>query len=482
MARPPERRSVVFILSDTLRRDRLGIHGGDARTPNFDAFARENLWFVAASSQAPWTKPSVATLFTGLYPSQHGVVSHPRLRKDDGELASDVLGEERVTLAEALSAAGYQTAAFVSNPWLQSALGFAQGFEVYDDSFAANQTPGEVVSEAGLGWLAGRAGDARPFFLYLHYMDAHAPYQLISDEALERRREAIASDRRPVPPRVRAAIARRARDRRGAPLAATGVPPNLELMELVYDQGVERFDAVLGRLLARLDALPEARDAAIVLTSDHGEALFERGWGSHGHGLFEDEVGVPLAMRLPGVESDGPVECPVGLVDLRASLCDYLGVPCPGADQGRSIFAPEAPRPGAPTRVVLSEAVIGHPGYRAVREGRYKLIYRPAGRGAEGARADRRGYALFDLVEDPAETRDLLAGEPTPEAREIFQRLQQRLDSDIADLAAPAPESASLDDATRARLEALGYLGDEDSEPLEDEQPVQPELEPARRQ
>jgi arylsulfatase A-like enzyme len=260
------------------------------------------------------------------------------------------------------------------------------------------------------------------------------------------------------------------------------VPPNLELMELVYDQGVERFDAVLGRLLARLDALPEARDAAIVLTSDHGEALFERGWGSHGHGLFEDEVGVPLAMRLPGVESDGPVECPVGLVDLRASLCDYLGVPCPGADQGRSIFAPEAPRPGAPTRVVLSEAVIGHPGYRAVREGRYKLIYRPAGRGAEGARADRRGYALFDLVEDPAETRDLLAGEPTPEAREIFLRLQQRLDSDIADLAAPAPESASLDDATRARLEALGYLGDEDSEPLEDEQPVQPELEPARRQ
>ena len=98
------RRSVVFVLVDTLRRDRLGAHGGPAHTPVFDALAADGLRFERAWANAPWTKPSIATLFTGLHPSQHGVVSHPRLRGDaSGEPAlSDVVGSSHETLAEGL--------------------------------------------------------------------------------------------------------------------------------------------------------------------------------------------------------------------------------------------------------------------------------------------------------------------------------------------------------------------------------------------
>jgi arylsulfatase A-like enzyme len=461
-------RSLVFVLSDTLRRDRLAAYGGAAHTPAFDDFASRNLLFRSASTQAPWTKPSIATLFTGLYPSQHGVVSHPRLRGANDRLESDVLGGDQVTLAEALSAAGYQTAAFVSNPWLQPTLGFAQGFDVYDDSFAANATPGAVVSRAAVRWLEDREDPGRPFFLYLHYMDAHAPYARVSDEALALGRARLETDRRPVTPRARAAIAARARDARGAPLATRQLPPSLAMMELVYDQGVERFDRALSSLMTALESEPSAQGAAMVVAADHGEALFARGWGGHGHGLFEDEVAVPLAMRLPGVTADGDVECPIGLVDLRSSLCDYLGVDCPGADQGHSIFDPA---PIGADRAVFSEAVIDRPRHRAVRDARYKLLYEPDGRPAPGSLPARADYAMFDLVEDPEETRDLLAGEPSPDQRAAFERLKEILHSGIAELDRSASESAPLDAATRERLESLGYLDPAagPSAPLEDE-------------
>ena len=115
---PPRKRNVVLIVNDTMRVDRVGIHGGPANTPVFDAFARQNLHFTRAYSQAPWTKPSIATLFTGLYPSQHGVITHPRLqdagaptgelRKLDEIIETDRLGEDLRTLAEVMLDAGYR--------------------------------------------------------------------------------------------------------------------------------------------------------------------------------------------------------------------------------------------------------------------------------------------------------------------------------------------------------------------------------------
>ena len=455
------RRSVVLVIGDTLRRDRIGAYGGLARTPSFDRFAEGSIVFEAASSQAPWTKPAIASLFTGLYPSQHGVQSHPDLRGKQGakSLASDVLPEEVTTLAEALSTAGYRTAAIVSNPWLRSDLGFAQGFDHFDAQLASNAAPARRVTAATLGWLRELPDDGRPFFLYVHYMDPHAPYARVPEEALEARQSVLDVDSRPVTPRAKAMIQRIARDARGRPLAQRGVAPSIALMELVYDQGVEQFDHGLGRLLEALAEREEAEELAILVTSDHGEALYDRGWGSHGYGLHEDEIGIPLAVQLPGVGPPRRTGCPTGLVDVRASLCAYLGIDCPGPDAGRSWFSPEA-------RVVVSEGVIGQPRHRSARDRRYKLISEPAGR--VGLRRPRQRvpqgepFSLFDLAADPAETTDLYAdSRADPALREVAARLHRELSEGIP----PAPdwtrEERELDAETRRQLEALGYLGAE---------------------
>jgi len=453
----PRRRPLVVILADTLRRDRLGAYGGPARTPHFDAFAAANRLFTRAASQSPWTKPAMATLFTGLYPSSHGVVSHPELRGAEGEaLESDALGPDAVTLAEDLAAAGYRTAAFVSNPWLQAELGFDQGFQTFDDSFASNATPGPVVSRAGLRWLEAHAEGERPYFLYLHYMDPHAPYPPVSRERMREELERIRSDERSVPPHVARSIARQARDPRGVPWVRRGVPATLALLELVYDQGVERFDAALGLFLEGFREIPGSEEAAVVVVSDHGEALFHRGWRGHGFGLYEDEIGVPLAARLPGVAGPQTVGCPVGLVDLRRTLCDYLGLDCPGPDQGTSLLDPEG------GRYLLVEGVKGKPGNRALRNARYKLIHRPDGPPPNSRPAAAARRALYDLVRDPEETGNLLAGGGGEEARAVAGRLERALRETLAGLTAEAgTRTVPLDATTRERLEALGYLGRE---------------------
>ena len=124
---PVARPNVVLIVNDTMRRDRGGAYDGQARTPHFDALAAERLLFWGATAPAPWTKPSIASLFTGLYPSQHGVATQP----DPSGAASaaleetDLLSGDLDTLAERFRSAGYRTAAFVSNPWLERRLGRA---------------------------------------------------------------------------------------------------------------------------------------------------------------------------------------------------------------------------------------------------------------------------------------------------------------------------------------------------------------------
>jgi len=463
----PAPRPLVFVLSDTLRRDRLGAYGGPAATPHFDAFAEAHHRFTHAVTQSPWTKPSIATLFTGVYPSAHGVLSHPELRRWAGEaegedvLESDVLSEEWVTLAEALAAAGYRTAAFVSNPWIQDKLGFAQGFATFDDSFAGNATPGTVVTRAGLRWGADLPDDGRPWFLYLHYMDAHAPYAPLPAGVLYENLEALRDDDRPLSPRAARQIARRSRRPGGGLWAQAGIPPRIGLLELVYDQGVIRFDRALGELLEGLGGLPGGDDAAVVVVSDHGEALFHRGWRGHGDGLYEDETAAPLAARLPGVSGPATVDCPVGLVDLRRTLCDYLGIECPGPDQGVSLLG------GGEPRYLVTSGVKGKPRNRAIRNARYKLIVQPDGPPPDARGAAARPHILYDLERDPDESRDLLATEGnTAHAEAIFARLREALETAVPELEdGPSTERVPLDDATRERLEALGYLGDDAAEP-----------------
>jgi arylsulfatase A-like enzyme len=445
LAAPAEGTSLVLVVNDTMRRDAAGVYGGSARTPHFDRFAREHLLFRNAVSQAPWTKPAIATLFTSLHPSQHRVASDPQMRDDKQRarplLEVDVLARHFVTLAEVLRDAGFRTAGFVSNPWLEGRFGFAQGFDLYDDSFAAWGASGEAAVEAALAWLAQREPGQR-FFLYLHLIDSHRPYGRIDPRDAEDLRRRTAGDPAPVG-RDGELILDDMTLADGTPLRAAGFRPSRALFR---------------RFLEPLEASAAWKRTAVVVTSDHGEALFERGYGLHGHGLYDDEAAVPMAVRLPGAEPQtGSVECLVGLVDLLPSFCEYLGVPCPEASQGWSFVRVGEGRPDGARRFLVTEGVMQRPRHRAIRNRSFKLLYEPGGR--RDGRKRETPYSLFDLARDPGERfdtlEDLYGSERTERA---FAVMREALIRAVAPTEAQPAERVPVDPALRERLEALGYL------------------------
>ncbi len=455
---PQPAANLVLIVNDAMRRDRLGAYGGPQDTPAFDGFAAGELRFDAAYTQSPWTKPSMATLFTGLYPSQHGALTHPQLTSRSDEpleqpvLRNDLLGGDLVTLAEILRAAGWRTGAFVGNPWLEKRFGFDQGFELYDDSFATWDVPGAEISRAGLAWLEGLPPGDR-FFLYLHYMDSHRPYGRLARAEVAARAAELAAAARRVQPGARKEIARHVWLDDGTAAVTAGVGPSPALLEMAYDRGVENFDGALAELLAGLEARPDWSQTAVVVTSDHGEALFTRGYGNHGTGLYDDEVAVPLAARLPGVSADAPIDCRVGLIDLLPTLCTYLGVQCPEPLFGLSWLAPASSGRELRDRPLVAEGVIYKLENRAIRDASHKLLWQPQ-RGPEG-----KLYALFDLVADPGETGDLLGAEHrTARSEEIFRALLAALRTAVPPYATPDGGSIPLDPETQQRLRDLGYL------------------------
>ncbi len=460
----PAQPNVVLIVNDTMRRDAAGIYGGAASTPHFDRFAERHLLFEHAFAQAPWTKPSIATLFTSLYPSQHRVESDPMLRSNGvgaGEtLETDVLAAPLTTLAEVFGAAGYRTAAFVANPWLKARFGFAQGFEHYDDSFADEfglwPPSGDALVDAALGWLRERQ-PGEPWFLYIHLLDSHGPYGSIDASETAGLRRRLNAD----PRRVGADAERIYRDMRlsdGTPLRAAGFRLTRALLHEVYRIGIERFDRLFGKLLVGLRKAPGWRHTAVIVTSDHGEAFFEHGWGLHGHGLHDDEAAIPLVARLPGVTpSQGRVSCLVGLVDVLPTLCVYLGIDCPESVQGWSFvggndIAPER-------RLLVTEGVMLKPRHRAIRNLSFKLLYEPDGR--LSGRPHQGDYSFYDLESDPGEHFDVFDELYENErSKRTFERLKRALPRAVPGYKAPPVERAVLDPGERRRLEALGYLRD----------------------
>ena len=445
LERPPGRIPVVFVLNDAMRRDRAGVYGGKAETPAFDRFARENLLFAAAYSQAPWTLPSVATLFTALYPSQHGVELRPGVKRE-----ALVLPDGLTTLAEVFRAAGYRTAAFVANPWMEARFGFAQGFDDYAD-LAEWSHDGVPLSEAALAWVR-RQPPGEPFFLYLHYIDSHRPYPVLTLEDLRAHADRIAADQRPVSDALRQEIDQVVKIE-GDGLAPSLVERRIALVELAYEKGIAAFDRAFAIFLSGFEQPAAARDAALIVTSDHGEALYERGYGNHGVALHDDELAIPLAARLPGVRAAGrdPIACQVGLIDVLPTLCDYLGLECPEAIAGRSWLG----RRGE-GRWLAAEGLAGRPRNRAIRNREWKLLWEPDA----PAGAPPNHYQLYRISVDPDE-RDDLAESSAPEVRRALDHLEPALRDAVPPFAGPAGSAAAIDPALEERLRGLGYLEDE---------------------
>ncbi len=434
--------NILIYLIDALRVDRLGCYGSRrGLTPRIDAFAARALLFERAVAQATWTRPAVASIFTGLGPLQHGV-----------RTLDDRLPAAAVTLAERLRAAGYRTAAFSTNAHVTRETGLAQGFEHFD--FSPEAATSDAVNRRALAWLPAGPGEA-PFFAYVHALDPHAPYTPPSD--LRARFAPGVSPRTGTRAGVQRAYAARGAER--ARLVAD--------LARLYDAEVAANDRSFGALLDALAARRLLERTVVVLLADHGEEFDEHGALGHANNLYAETLSIPLVVKLPRQARGWRVAALAQQIDVAPTLAALAGLAppagLPGLDLRRLAASDAQGAPPATTASGRRSVPASAPGDRpafshlsysgragiSVVLGEWKLI-QPLSPGFG------RGAELYRLAPGSHETArvNLIDRNPVRAAHlTAFLRAER-----LAAQRGFASERAELDLETRRALEALGYL------------------------
>jgi arylsulfatase A-like enzyme len=423
--------NVLLVTLDTLRTERLGIYGHSRNTsPVIDALAAGAVVFENAIAQSAVTPVSHASILTGLEPHHHG------LRSMHGGVGY-ALPEERLTLAEIVRAHGYATGGFVSAFPTTRHFGLDQGFETWNQDFegsdgrtsarprgfintGAVQRRADATTARALAWLRESGGN--PFFAWVHYFDVHDGRLLPPEEYLGQ-----------FPPRSSSS--------KDAALA-------------IYDAEIAFVDAQIGWLLRALKRMGVRDRTIVALVADHGEGLGDHGWWGHGI-LYQEQVRVPLVLSIPGLGEGRRVAATVRTIDLVPTLVELLEIePGPGDALDGESLVPLIEGETAVSRIAYSESLNDLAAYYdspfhdeslyGVNDGRWKLIAHYAG-------ADYTRFELFDLAADPHEQRDVFERHPE-EAKRLLAYLESR------GAVVPNPPRPTLDDATRERLRALGYV------------------------
>ncbi|HXT21118.1 MAG TPA: sulfatase [Thermoanaerobaculia bacterium] len=426
--REPKKPNLLLLVVDCLRGDALSVVGyARPTTPSIDELAREGTRFTRAYSQASWTRPSLPTILTGLYPTEHGLLD----LESDPAAESAALDESVLTLAERLKGAGYATAMVGDQHQLSPRFGLQQGFDLWQPK----SRDGSSTNRRILEWQAGLQ-KGTPFFAYLHYLELHFPY---CPKELRGK-----FDEGPSRLNVCADWRQLRDDIRSGKYVVTAA--DRQLLRARYDEELLGADRLIGQLVDELKKRDLYDDTLILVTGDHGEEFGEHGGYFHGQSLYDELLHVPLVWKPPA-SWDAPRDQVVdGLVEQRNAAATFLDAA--GVRQlptGTHTLLPwiRGERHDAPNRYVVSEGV----DQIAVNEGQWKMIV-----GREGA--GRPGFELYDLKKDPGERRNLAEGKRTQLAL-----MRQLLDSWRKGLH-PAPRrSVTMDTETREGLSALGYLG-----------------------
>ena len=422
---PAGKPNVLLLLLDCLRADHVGVNGYERdTTPNLDGLAAEGVNFTRAFSQAQWTRPSVPSLLTGLYPSEHGLVS---LARGEKRHSGGALAPEVETLAEALQAHGYATALLGDQAQLSTRFGLNQGFDLYNNKVRKAQ----LINRKFLRWATDREGG--PFFAYLHYLDIHLPY---CPPASTRGRFDTGSSALSFCKGARKLIADVRH--RGLELSEGDV----KAMIAAYDEELAALDAHLGSLFRSMKQKGLWDDTLIVVTSDHGEQFYEHGSIGHQKGLFDELIRVPLIIKPPSSWEalvGTNLETLAELRDVAPTILQALGIE---PEEGRYSLLPSIV--GRADAAELRRYVVAESsGEIAVRTGNLKLL---AAR--EGGRV-----RLFDLIADPGETVDVAS------SRRADLALLRGYLAEWQDGLKPfATVRREIDEETLEGLKALGYL------------------------
>ncbi len=441
----PERPNVLLIVTDALRFDRLdGSRNGVPLMPNLRAFADTSWNFTNARVQATWTKPSMASLFTSLYPEVHQVLFGIHDTVYEGQpTRADVLPETLETLAGYLKSQGYATAAIQTNANITADFGFNQGFDSYVFHPYPEYQAGDVTDEA----LATLDRLHPPFLLYTHYMDAHAPYDPPAEyrkplgpepEVTDADRELIKNYAASYVDRVLYEIGL-TKDRKFGNLSEAGEA----YVRYCYDGEALFLDHELARLLAAVrEKFP---NTIVVLTADHGEELWDHGSIGHGKTVYEELTHVPLVVHVPGA-SPQAVNAPVESIDVLPTLAQLLKLEPRSGWQGRSFSDPGALEPNRPIYSSTQGSIPGsNVDFAAVVVGDNKLI------------RDRKKHEdrYFDLAGDPLEQRPL---ESMDQGEQLGRLWRAHLESAEKNPLRPADRTtAEIDPETVEAIKAIGY-------------------------
>ncbi len=447
--------NLILITADTLRADHLGCYGAALpRTPHLDRLARSGAQFTRAWSQFNTTTASHCSIMTSLYGLSHGVTDNLM-----------TLDQSRLTLAELLSAEGYFCGAVTSVAHLgpqQSGLG--QGFRSF--STVEDEQPAGMAVETASLWLERNGGS--PFFLWLHLFDPHIFYEPESEYLLQE----AAVDCGDWPSIIRLQAQRRAADlAAGSKIKAHQwegpffmnqpmrerllTEERRDLPGRAYAGEVAYLDHCIGRLLAVLGARGLEESTAVVFVADHGESLGEHEIYFDHRGLYDVSLQVPLLMRLPRIVGRDLLETNlVETVDILPTCCQTLGLAAPEGIQGQSLLSLlEGGAPGGLRGAVYAQHADSQA--FAVSDGTWKLIVPQSD---QPMITSSGGDELYNLAEDPGETRNLLREHPEEVAR-LTQMLQRWMSLTTRDDLPDGPELLIAElEKRKEKLKALGYL------------------------
>ncbi|MBI2423736.1 MAG: sulfatase [Candidatus Hydrogenedentes bacterium] len=440
----PQSPNVLFITMDTLRSDRIAaVRNGQPVMPFLSRAVNEGAHFTRAISPCSWTKPAMASIFTGVSPEAHGVI-YTSKKDANGNDASDVLSPEWMTLAEWLRVRGYSTWAYISNANLEKSFGFAQGFDAADYVYK-NGASAPEVTDAALGKLSALKP---PFLLYAHYMDPHSPYTppALHKDALGPFPQTTAYDNTLLDNpmefmRYYMDCAKIMLGLQEQPTVPPLSPGGQAAVEHLYDAEVRFMDEAIERLVT---AVRKSRpNTLVVLVSDHGEEFWERGGMGHGTTLFQEQVHVPLVLMAPDI-APRKIDTTVSTLDLLPTFAAYLKIPGLSRWEGRGLLAPSEPRPVFAFSKASEQDLQVH--IDAIYEDGHVLI-QDHGHGWE---------RLFRHETDPGEQQDIAASDPA-RAAAMREKLEAHIRQSRAALNAVDRVETVIDPAIRAQQKDLGY-------------------------
>jgi len=408
--------NVVLISIDALRPDHLGYMRYNKNTsPNIDEIALNGIYFTQAIAPSSYTLPSQMSLFSSLYPSVHKVGLKEKLVK---------LNENATTLAAILKNNNYNTAGFVTLPFMGSYAGFSKGFDLYDDTGAFNATyrNAEHINKPIFNWL--NKNKEKNFFLFVHYMEVHT--NLLTPDPYFNM----------FYPNYKGNLTR--------DMMGDWVLDKLNLSEddlnytiAVYDGSINYVDYNVGNLIKKIDELGLSNNTVIVILADHGEELKDHGRIQHGLTLYEEIVRVPLIIKIPNMPPK-KIDSQVSTIDISPTILDILGIKIPGQFQGRSLSGIIENKDE--DRGIFSE----DENHISLRKNGIKIIYN----------RNTKKVEAYNLKDDPKEKNDISAQIDEKKYINIISDFIQKNE----ELSKDFKPSIFVNETVKNRLIEMGYV------------------------